>query len=60
MMSNDDLNAFWEGLADKDGFWGEDEDDYIDDDGAVNDDDLDEQIAHHEAAYERKRNRLLS
>ena len=60
MMSNDDLNAVWEGLADEDWFWGEDENDYINDDGAVNDDDLDEQIAHHEAAYERKRNRLLS
>ena len=40
MMSNDDLNAFWQGLVDEDGFWGEDEDDYIDDDGAVDDEKL--------------------
>ena len=58
MTSNDDLKAFWEGLADKDGFWGEDEDDYIDDDGAVDDDKLKVYMARQEAADERKRNLL--
>jgi len=60
MMSNDDLNAFYEGLVDEDGFLSNDEDDCIDDDGAVDDDALEENVAHQEAAYERKRNLLLS
>ena len=59
MMSNDDLNTFWEGLADEDEFWGEDEDDYIDDDGAVDDDKLELCMARQEAVDERKR-KLLS
>jgi hypothetical protein len=60
MMSNDDLNAICEALLDKDGFLGEDEDEFIDDDGAVDDDALEEHIAHQDAAYVRKRNLLFS
>ena len=60
MMSNDDLNAFYQGLVDEDGGFLSNEDDCIDDDGAVDDDALEENIAHKEAAYERKRNLLLS
>ena len=60
MMSNNDLNAFFEGLVDEDGRGGDDEHDCIDDNGAVDDDELEEHIAHQEAAYERKRNLLLS
>ena len=39
---------------------GEDEDEFIDDDGAVDDDALEEHIAHQDAAYVRKRNLLFS
>ena len=60
MMSNNALNAFYEGLVDEDGFGGDDEDDCIDDNGVVNDDELEEHIAHQEAAYERKKHLLLS
>ena len=60
MMSNNDLNAFYEGLVEEDAFLGEDKDVYMDDDGAADDDALEEHIAHQEAAYERKRNLLLS
>ena len=60
MMPNDDLNAFYEGLVDEDGFLGADVDDCIDENGAVDDDALEEHIAHLGAAYVRKRNLLLS
>ena len=60
MMSKCDVNAFYEGFVDEDGFGGDDEDDCIDDDGAVDNDKLEEHIAHQEAAYEKKRNLLLS
>ena len=58
MISNDDLNAFWQRLVDEDGFGGEDVDDYIDDDGTVDDDKLKVYMARQEAADERKRNLL--
>ena len=58
MMSNDALNAFFQGLVDEDGSLLGDEDDVVDDDGAVNDDKLEEYVARQEAADERKRNLL--
>ena len=51
---------FYEGLVDEDCFLSDDEDDCIDDDGAVDDDALKEHIAHQGAAYERKRNLHLA
>jgi hypothetical protein len=58
-MSNNALNTFFQGLLDKDGSFS-DEDDYIDDLGAVDDEKLDRKMAREEAADERKRNILLS
>ncbi|KAI2504923.1 hypothetical protein MHU86_9532 [Fragilaria crotonensis] len=58
MDTNDALNAFYEGLLDEDGYLGN-EDDCIDDDGAVDDDKLEEYMAQ-QAADERKRNVLLT
>ena len=60
MMSNDALNAFYQGLLDEDGSLLVEEDDCIDDDGAVDDDKLEEFLAQQEAADERKRNLLVS
>jgi hypothetical protein len=58
MMSNDALNAFFQGLVDEDGSLLGDEDDVVDDDGAVNDDKLEEYVARQEAEDGRKRNLL--
>ena len=63
MMSNDILNAaflFLQGLLDEDGSMIGEEDDCIDDDGAVNDDKLEEFMDRQEAEIERKRNLLVS
>ena len=60
MMSNNALNAFYQGLLDDDGCLLGEEDDWIDNDGAVDDDKLEEFMAHQEAADERKRNLLAS
>jgi hypothetical protein len=58
-MLNDVLNAFFEGLLDKDGVLGE-EGEYIDDSGgAVDDDKLKVYTCHHEVEHENKRNVLL-
>ena len=54
MMENDALNAFCEVLLDEDGYLG-DEDDFIDDDGAVDDDKLEECMARQAATDERGR-----
>jgi hypothetical protein len=54
MMSNDALNAFYRGLLDKDGSLVGDED------GAVDDDQLEEYRARQDAADERKKNHLIS
>jgi hypothetical protein len=53
MDTNDALNAFYEGFLDEDGYFGN-EDDCIDDDGAVDDDKLEEYMAQQAAADERK------
>ncbi len=58
MMSNDALNAFYQVLLDEDGSLLGEEDDCIDDNGAVDDDKLEEYLARQEAADERKRNLL--
>ena len=60
-MSNDILNAFFQGFLDEDGslIVGE-EDDCIDNDGAVDDDKLEEFMVQQEAEDERKRNLLVS
>ena len=59
MMSNHTLNAFLQGLCDKDDVLGEEEG-YIDDDGAVDDDKRDAYMARQEEEEERKRNLLLT
>jgi hypothetical protein len=59
MISNDVLNALYGRLLDEDRFLG-DEEDYIDDDGAVKDDKRDAYMARQEAEEERKRNLLLT
>ena len=58
MISNDVLNAFQQGLVDEDGSLRGDEDDCIDDNGAVDDEKLEVCMARQEAADERKRNLL--
>jgi hypothetical protein len=64
MMSNDALNAFFQGLVDEDGSLLGDEDDVVDndnavdDDGAVDDNKLEECVTRQEAADKRKRNLL--
>jgi hypothetical protein len=59
MILNDVLNAFYGGCLDEDCFLGEEED-YIDDDGAVDDDKRDAYMACQEAEEERKQNLLLT
>ena len=58
-MSNDVLNAFYEGLRDKGGLLGQ-EFDYIDNNGAVDDDKRKAYMVQQKAEDERKRNLLLS
>ena len=58
MMSNGALNAFCQGLLAEDRFVGEN-DNYIDDDGVVDDDKRDAYMACQEAEEKRKRNLLL-
>ena len=60
MMSNDILNAFLQGLLDEDGSMIGEEDDCIDDNGAVDDDKIEEFMDRQEAENERKRNLLVS
>jgi hypothetical protein len=60
MTSNDVLNAFFQGFLDEDGCMIGEEDDCIDDDGAVDDDKLEELMDRQEAENERKRNLLVS
>jgi DDE superfamily endonuclease len=59
IMSNHTLNAFLQGLLERDDGLGEEED-YIDDDGAVDDDKRDAYMARQEEEDERKRNLLLT
>jgi hypothetical protein len=60
MTSNDVLNAFLQGFLDEDGSMIGEEDDCIDDDGAVDGDKLEEFMDRQEAENERKRNLLVS
>jgi hypothetical protein len=60
MTSNDVLNSFLQGLLDEDDSMIGEEDDCIDDDGAVDDDKLEELMDWQEAENERKRNLLVS
>ena len=60
MTSNDVLNAFLQGFLDEDGSMIGEEDDCINDDGAVDDDKLQEYMDRQEAENERRRNLLVS
>ena len=59
IMSNHTLNAILQGFLDKDVVF-EDSDDFINDDGAVDDDKHEAYMAREEAEEERKRNLLLT
>ena len=59
IMSNHTLNAILQGFLDKDVVF-EDSDDFINDDGAVDDDKLEAYMARQEEEEERKRNLLLT
>jgi hypothetical protein len=60
MTSNDVLNVLLQGFLDEDCSMVGEEDDCIDDDGAVDDDKLEDLMDRQEAENERKRNLLVS